>query len=152
MPTPRRNSRQQVLDTVTDRHLIPVVDVDRPGLTQLFVPAQGFSSAPAGQLETTVPTGATQTLNGTGALGAISLTSYTTLIETTGAATATLAVATTTGLTKRIRMTLDTGDCVITVSGTGVTSITLNDIGDQVDLVWDGAGWVVLDNNGATVA
>ena len=152
MPTPRRNSRMQVLDAVTDRHVIPVQDVDRNDLDDLFIPAQGFNSAPAGELQATVPTGTTQALSGSGALGAISLTAYLTTIDTTGAATATLAVATTTGLQKRIRMIGDLGDCVITVSGTGVTSITLNDVADQVDLIFDGAGWVVLDNNGATVS
>lgn len=150
MPTPDRNSRLQVLTTVTDRHVVPVIDLDRPDLRHLAAPASG--AAGSGELQTTVPTGTTQALSGTGALGAINLTSYLTTIDTTGAATATLAAATTNGLTKRIRMIGDLGDCVITVSGTGVTSITLNDVNDQVDLIWDGAGWVLLDNVGATVS
>ena len=152
MAIPAPNSRLQVLDTVTEDHVIPVKDVNRPDLTQLVIPAQGFNTAPAGEVSPVMPTGPAETLNGTGALGAISLTSYVTKIETTGAATATLGVPTTTGLQKRIQMTADVGDCVITVSGTGVASITLNDVNDQVELIWDGAGWALLDNNGAVVA
>lgn len=152
MATPLPNSRLQVLDAVTADHVIRVIDVNRPDLIHLCIPAQGFNSAPTGELSPVMPTGPAETLNGTGDLGAISLTSYVTKIETTGAATAQLGVPTTTGLQKRIQMTLDTGDCVIAVSGTGVASITLNDVNDQVELIWDGAGWVLLDNNGATVS
>lgn len=152
MPTPDVNSRLQVLDAVTDRHVIPVLDMDRPDLRHLVIPAQGFNTAPNGSVTPVMPTGSAETLNGTGDLGAISLASYVTKIETTGAATAQLGAPTTTGLQKRIQMTLDTGDCVIAVSGTGITSITLNDVNDQVELIWDGAGWVLLDNVGATVS
>jgi hypothetical protein len=139
-----------VLDAVTDRHVIPVVDVDRPELKELHIPATGAAPA-TGQQVATVPTGATQTLNGTGALGAVNITSFLTEVETTGAATATLEVAAA-GIQKRIRMTADVGDCVITVAGTGIGSITLNDVSDQIDLISDGAGWIVLDNQGCTVA
>lgn len=150
MPTPRRNSRIQVLETVTNRHIIPVVDVDRPDLKNLHIPATGAAPA-AGQQVVAVPTGATQALSGTGALAAINITSFLTTVGTTGAATTTLAVAAA-GIQKRIRMIADVDDCVITVAGTGVNSITLNDVNDQIDLISDGAGWVVLDNQGCTVA
>lgn len=154
MPTPRRNSRVQVLDAVSDSVVIPVVDLDRPDLNHLVIPATG--AAPAAGSQTAVyPTGGTQVLNGTGALAAVDLTKYVTVVETTGAATTTLALPTVTGTVKRIRMELDTGDCVITVTSGGVgyvESLTLNDVGDTVDLIFDGTGWNVLDSQGVTVA
>jgi len=39
MPTSAPNSRIEILTTITDRHLIPVVDMDRPDLKHLHIPA-----------------------------------------------------------------------------------------------------------------
>jgi hypothetical protein len=39
MPRPQPNSNMQILDAVTDRHVIPVKDIDRPELTNLHVSA-----------------------------------------------------------------------------------------------------------------
>lgn len=152
MPTPRRNSRVQVLDSVGDNVVIPVVDLDRPDLTHLTIPANGAAPGTGTQVPV-YPSGSNQVLNGTGALGAITTTGYLTTLETTGAATATLAVAPS-GYTKRIRMEIDTGDCVVTVApglSGYVESLTFNDVGDVVDLISDGTGWRVLDSQGVVV-
>jgi hypothetical protein len=152
MATPRPNSRIQVLTEAGDNIVIPVINLDRPDLTHLTVPASAVVPGTGGATSPAiVPTGEAQALSGTGALGAVNTTSYLTTVATTGAATATLAVGAA-GIQKRIRMTADVGDCVITVAGTGVTSITLNDVNDVVDLISDGAGWVLMDNQGAVVA
>lgn len=45
MPNPAPNSRLQILDTVTDRHVIPVQDIDRPDLRHLVVRATGVGIA-----------------------------------------------------------------------------------------------------------
>lgn len=42
MATPRPNSRIQVLEQLNDNHVVPVVDVNRPELTQLHVRAAAF--------------------------------------------------------------------------------------------------------------
>lgn len=153
MPTPRRNSRIQVLETVSDSVVIPVIDLNRTDLNHLAIPATG-SVPSAGTTTAVYPSGGTQTLNGTGALAAIDLTTYVTIIETTGIATSTMALPTINGTVKRIRMEIDTGDCTITVTsgGTGyVEQLILNDVGDTVDLIFDGTGWNILDSQGVTV-
>ena len=45
MPNPVPNSRLQILDAVTDRHVIPVADLDRPDLGHLAVRATGVGVA-----------------------------------------------------------------------------------------------------------
>lgn len=45
MPTPTPNSRVQILEAVTDRHIVPVQDLDREDLTQLAVRATAFGVA-----------------------------------------------------------------------------------------------------------
>jgi len=97
-----------------------------------------------------------QSQSGTGALGAVSLTTTATYITTTGAATATLAAGYT-GQIKTIMMAVDGGDMVVTVtnagwksSGTG--SITFNDIGDAVTLQYINTKWYCIGNNGTAFA
>ena len=94
--------------------------------------------------------------SGSGALGAVSLTTTATYFTTTGAATATLAAGST-GQIKTIMMLADSGDMVLTVtnagwksSGTG--SITFNDIGDAVTLQYINSKWFCIGNNGTTFA
>jgi hypothetical protein len=94
---------------------------------------------------------------GSGALGAINLTTTATYFVTSGgAATATLAAGVT-GQIKTIMMAADGGDMVVTVtnagwksSGTG--SITFNDIGDAVTLQYINSKWYCVGNNGTVFA
>jgi hypothetical protein len=93
---------------------------------------------------------------GTGALGAINLTTTATYFSTTGAATATLAAGYN-GQIKTVMMLADSGDMVVTVtnagwktSGTG--SITFNDIGDAVTLQYINSKWFCIGNNGTAFA
>lgn len=150
----RPNSNVQILTEVTDRHVIPVFDIDRTDLNQpQFIPVADLNlPAGGGAISPVYPSGTEQALSGTGALAAVNLTSALTTVSTTGAATSTLAAATQVGLTKTIRMIGDTGDCVITVSGDGIASITLNDVGDYCVVMWNGTGWVATDNNGCVLA
>ena len=94
--------------------------------------------------------------SGSGALGAINLTTTATYFTTTGAATATLAVGYN-GQIKTIMMLADSGDMVVTVdnagwktSGTG--SITFDTIGNAVTLQYINAKWFCIGNNGAVFA
>ena len=94
---------------------------------------------------------------GSGALGAINLTTTATYFSTSGgAATATLAAGYN-GQIKTIMMVADGGDMVVTVtnagwksSGTG--SITFNDIGDGVTLQYINSKWFCIGNNGTVFA
>lgn len=87
---------------------------------------------------------------------AASLTKTTSYFSTAAAETATLAAGTD-GQVKVLAMAADSGDMVVTVtnagwktSGTG--TITFNDIGDAVTLLYTNSKWYCIGNNGATFA
>ena len=94
---------------------------------------------------------------GSGALGAINLTTTATYFSTSGgAATATLAAGYN-GQIKTIMMLADGGDMVVTVtnagwqaSGTG--TITFDTIGDAVTLQYINSKWFCIGNNGTAFA
>ena len=94
---------------------------------------------------------------GTGALGAINLTTTATYFATSGgAATATLAAGYN-GQIKTIMMAADGGDMVVTVTNAGWKSsgtgtITFNDIGDAVTLQYINSKWYCVGNNGTVFA
>ena len=94
-------------------------------------------------------TGSTESLSGA---GAVNLTDLITEITTTGANALTLANGSA-GQVKIITMIVDGGDGTLTPATlAGGTTITFNDVGDGVILVYGTAGWVVVGNNGATIA
>ena len=94
---------------------------------------------------------------GSGALGAINLTTTATHFSTSGgAATATLAAGYN-GQIKTIMMLADGGDMVVTVTNAGWKSsgtgtITFNDIGDAVILQYINSKWFCVGNNGTAFA
>lgn len=92
----------------------------------------------------------TDTLTGA---GAVSVTALVTKIVTTGANALTLANGAD-GQLKFIVMTTDGGDGTLTpTTKTGFSTITFNDAGDGVGLVYTTTtGWIVFANNGATIA
>jgi hypothetical protein len=97
-----------------------------------------------------------QSQSGTGALGAVSLTTTATYITTTGAATATLAAGYA-GQIKTIMMAVYVGNMIITVtnagwktSGTG--TITFSAIGQAVTLQYINSKWYCVGNNGTAFA
>lgn len=86
--------------------------------------------------------------------GAIRLDSAVTLLETGGAETRTLAAGKP-GQVKILAMTKDGGDCVVTLTGNpqAFDVLTFGDVGDAVVLLYvEDTGWVILSNNGVTVA
>lgn len=89
---------------------------------------------------------------GTG--GAISVATYYTGLATDAGGDAYTLANGVSGQMKVIRLVTDGGgDAVITPANlAGGTTITLNDAGDEVTLVFDGTDWVVIKNIGATVA
>ena len=94
-------------------------------------------------------TGGVQSLSGAGAVDIVNLV---TEVTTTGADALTLANGTA-GQVKIITMIVDGGDGTLTPTTlAGGTTITFNDVGDGVVLVYGTAGWVVVGNNGATIA
>lgn len=93
--------------------------------------------------------GTPQTLTGA---GAVNLTTYSTLLVTTGANALTLAAGAE-GQFKFIKMKTDGGDGTLTVTNLqGGTTITFNDAGDFVHLFYLDAKWNILANSGCTVA
>jgi hypothetical protein len=94
--------------------------------------------------------GSVQTLSGA---GAVNLTDTVTEITSTGADPLTLANGTV-GQVKVITMIVDGGDATLTpTTFAGGSTITFNDAGDSVILVYNTTvGWVAVANQGATVA
>lgn len=94
---------------------------------------------------------------GSGALGAINLTTTATHFSTSGgAATATLAAGFT-GQIKTIMMVADGGDMVVTVTNagwktSGSGTITFATIGEAVILQYINSKWYAVGNNGTTFA
>ena len=95
-------------------------------------------------------TGSVQSLSGA---GAVNLTDLITEVTTTGADALTLANGSA-GQVKIITMIVDGGNGTLTPTTlAGGTTITFNDVGDGVVLVYSTTvGWVVVGNNGATIA
>lgn len=117
-----------------------------------YLPLTDIGVAPTGYVTPLTPISSpNQSLSGAGDLGAIDLDSSYTGISTTAAATATMAEGSVIGQLKTLRMVSYIADCVITVSGTGVTSVTLNSVDDVCTLMWLGAGWSVNDNAGCII-
>lgn len=94
--------------------------------------------------------GGTQALSGA---GAVNLTTLVTKITTTGANALTLANGTD-GQVKILTMVVDGGDGTLTpTTKTGYSTITFNDAGDGCILVYTTTtGWMIVANNGCTVA
>jgi hypothetical protein len=93
--------------------------------------------------------GTPQTLTGA---GAVNLTTKVTLLVTTAADALTLAAGTD-GQIKIITMKTDGGDGTLTPTGLrGGTTITFNDVGDTVTLLYKDSAWLVLSNFGCTIA
>ena len=103
-------------------------------------------------IATFVPNAAQQALSGAGALN---VTSFYSVWTTTGAEAGTLVDGVATGQLKKIQLIVDGGDGTLTPSNlNGGTTITFADAGDYCLLLWDGAGWTILelgnDADGAT--
>ena len=85
--------------------------------------------------------------------GAVNLTTPVTTLASTGAYAVTLAAGGV-GQIKIITMITDGGDVTLTpaaFAGSN-TTITFNDVGDTVMLMYVNSAWVVLGNNGCTLA
>ena len=92
-----------------------------------------------------------QSLSGSGSL-VVNTTAAVTYITTTGSATLSFGDGVQ-GQEKTLTMITDGGDAVLTPSSTaGFTTITFNDVGDTVRLIFLNTKWHILSNYGATVA
>lgn len=84
--------------------------------------------------------------------GAISITSETTVLTTTGADALTLADGVA-GQRKTIIMIADGGDGTLTPTNFGNGStITFADVGDSIELEFAGTDWWIVSNNGCAIA
>ena len=111
----------------------------------LTIDASGNSNFSMGSI---VHAGTPQILTGA---GAIFLTTQITYISTTGANALSLADGVQ-GQTKIIVMTADLGDGTLnTITSSGFTSITFNDVGDTVSLMFLNSSWHIMSYFGVTV-
>lgn len=94
---------------------------------------------------------AVQSISGTGALVA-NVSSAQTNITTTGAATVSLADGIQ-GQIKQFIMVTDGGDAVLTpLNRGGYATITFNDVGDSVKLMFTNSKWYIIGSYGVTIA
>lgn len=90
--------------------------------------------------------------SGSGALGAISLSSKVSIVNTTGASTGTLAVGSV-GKEKHIVVGAHAGNYVNTVTGgIGFTTLTFTATGSSVSLVYTPSGWAITSSRNVTIA
>ena len=85
--------------------------------------------------------------------GAVNLTTAVTTLASTGAYAITLAAGGV-GQIKIITMITDGGDVTLTpaaFAGSN-TTVTFNDVGDTITLIYIGSAWCVIGNNGCTLA
>jgi O-acetylhomoserine/O-acetylserine sulfhydrylase-like pyridoxal-dependent enzyme len=84
---------------------------------------------------------------------AIDVTKSITHIDTTAGAHAGTMANGTNGQIKIITMIVDGGNSVITPTNlAGGTTITFDDVGDTAMLIFTNSNWVLISNNGCTVA
>ena len=107
------------------------------------------ASADNVQINATPVFGLTQSLSGAGAVDVVSAI---TEVVTTGANALTIAAGVE-GQIKFIVMKTDGGDGTLTpASFTGGTTITFNDVGDSVLLLYTNSSWFCIANQGCTIA
>ena len=107
------------------------------------------ASADNVQINATPIFGLTQSLSGAGAVDVVSAI---TEVVTTGANALTIGAGVE-GQIKFIVMKTDGGDGTLTpASFTGGSTITFNDVGDSVLLLFTNSSWFLIANNGCTVA
>jgi len=148
------NSRGQLLTELSDRHVIPVVDIDRPDLKnkQFISPAYFNTSRASGEINPTYPSGAPQILSGMDVMANINMISALTKINTTGAGTSIWPNGTKRGLVKTVRMFGHVGDCVVTVTTAEMQTITFSAVDQFIQMMWDGTEWFILDLHGVVTA
>ncbi len=89
-----------------------------------------------------IPQGAQQALSG---VGAINVTSYSTVWTSGGAVAGTLANGLRVGQLKEILLTVAGGTGTLTpATASGFTTIAFSVVGDMVLLEWTGSGWIIL--------
>lgn len=131
-------------DLTADRTLDVVT-----GDQDVTVTLSGDVTLPAGTLLNGVGANGVQSLSGA---GAINITQPITAWTTTSTDAGTLADGAE-GQLKFITMVADGGDGTLTPSNFGGGStITFNDVGDSVLLMFTGSNWYIIANNGCTVA
>lgn len=134
-------------DTIVEKTSAAGVTIDSTLLKDGGITTSSSSSAIIGGLLVLSET--PQTLSGA---GAVNVTTKITLVVTTGANALTLADGTA-GQIKIITMKTDGGDGTLTPAHLrGGTTITFNDVGDTVVLLFIDSTWIILSNFGCTVA
>ena len=116
------------------------------GTNVLVIDPDGNMDVPNGYVKYT------QTPQGLAGAGAVNLTTQITYIYTTGANAFTLADGVQ-GQTKQIVMRQDLGDGTLTPTNlAGATTITFNDVGDTVSLMFLDGEWHIMGYYGVTIA
>lgn len=143
-PCPAEVPVRAVINAETEAVTLEIYDCTTADWIDL-VPNLAVESILSGtQIASFYPQGAQETVTGA---GAVNVTSYLTLLVSTGAAQAiTLANGTSIGQMKKIKHYTDGGSMVLTPANLAAgTTITFTTIGEVVLLQWNGTDWVVLE-------
>lgn len=88
----------------------------------------------------------------TGTADAVDPDKYLSLVTSTGAHTVTLADGTYDGQVKKVILSVDGGTVTLTPANfSDGTSLTLADILDCVELIWDGSNWNIAQGAGLAI-
>jgi hypothetical protein len=152
MLKPPVGSQRQILTGLTDRYVIPVVDIDRPALLgKQFVAAEMLlADRASGNINPSYPTGSPQILSGSGDMPAINMIAALTKINTSGVGTSIWPDSTKKGTVKTVRMIGHMGDCTVTVITGPMVKVIFHAVNDMLQMIWDGE-WIILDQLGCTL-
>jgi hypothetical protein len=146
-------SNALILDADADTHIsAPTddqIDISIGGADDFTITANSFNvltgstiAGPSSTFYSCSPIAVQQDLSGG---GAITITEPYTAWTTTGADPGTLADGVVKGQYKKIQLVDDGGTGTLTPNSfTSGTSVAFADIGDTLELVWDGTGWVAI--------
>jgi hypothetical protein len=116
-----------VTTSVTSATVVTESVQTEDGLTTIFLP-YGVNSP--------------QEITGSGAL---QVSTYQSIVNTTGGGAYTLGDGTVIGHIKKVTMIVDGGDATITPTNCVFTNVTLSAVGDGVVFLWNGTDWLVLE-------
>jgi hypothetical protein len=113
--------------------VVEVLTAQNKAVVELITQVSGGASVPV------VFDAPQQAINANGAISITSFNTAITSVNTTGQ-TFTLADGTYLGQKKRIQLIVDGGDATVTFNGTA--TVVFADVGDVVELAWNGADWL----------
>jgi hypothetical protein len=142
MPNPTPNSRLQIVETLTDRHVIPIIDIDRPDLPNLVVAASAAAQLTGDGAPTNAVAAVSSTLTIDSAAANSDLT-FTAVTPGTGGDAFSVAIIQPVTLNAVLSVEFDGTDALINLPTDGAGS-PVAATAAEVKAAWDLAFWIPL--------